>query len=125
SSLIELDQAQLRREVRRLASLPAHGQPSAAESVPKAPLSEGRGGSNKSERPPQPLQFPTHAPVSGARPEALVGMMISEIRCSIRGRSVPELASVSLVPEAVVEQSCQLLVARGQAVRRGSKYFAA
>jgi hypothetical protein len=51
--------------------------------------------------------------------------MISEIRCSIRGRSIAELAAVSQVTQEVVQQSCELLVARGQVVRRGAKYFAA
>jgi HEAT repeats len=123
SSLVELDQAQLRREVRRLASLPASPQPSGTQSV----ATGGRRGAPGKAPPssPERLPAPARASIPDPGPESLCGMMISEIRCSIRGRSVPELASVSQVPQEVVEQSCQLLVARGQAVRRGSKYFAA
>jgi hypothetical protein len=118
SSLVELDQAQLRREVRRLASLPAQSQASGTPSLATAATGGRRGAPSKA-----PPSSPASVPDPG--PESLCGVMISEIRCSIRGRSVPELASVSQVPQEVVEQSCQLLVARGQAVRRGSKYFAA
>ncbi len=126
SSLVELDQAQLRREVRRLASLPAQPQPSGTHSVAAA-TTGGRRGTPSKAPPSSPERLPASAlaSVPDPGPESLCGMMISEIRCSIRGRSVPELASVSQVPQEVVEQSCQLLVARGQAVRRGSKYFAA
>jgi hypothetical protein len=125
SSLVELDQAQLRREVRRLASLPAQPQPSGTQSV--ARIGGPRGATPSTAPPSSPERLPTPAltSVPGPGPESLCGVMISEIRCSIRGRSVSELASVSQVPQEVVEQSCQLLVARGQAVRRGSKYFAA
>src|SRR5262249_38995635 len=116
SSLVDLDQTQLRREVRRLASLPAAAPRSDVGSAPPRTTrrhlavsdASGQGGT-------ETVPDPKTATPARSGPESLCGVMISEIRCSIRGRSVSELASVSQVPEQVVEQSCQLLVARGQA----------
>lgn len=126
SSLVDLDQAQLRREVRRLASLPAAAAKPPFSSAPPLPTRRRQAVSDASGRAgTETVPEPKTAPPARSGPESLCGVMISEIRCSIRGRSIPELASASQVPEEVVEQSCQLLVARGQAVRRGSKYFAA
>jgi len=51
--------------------------------------------------------------------------MMAEIRCAIRGRSLSDLLCVSSASQAAVQDSCELLVARGQVVRRGNKYFAA
>ena len=51
--------------------------------------------------------------------------MLSELRASIRGRSLAEL-TVSLEQDArVVERSCAVLEAKGQAVKRGQKWFVA
>jgi len=126
SSLVGLDQAQLRREVRRLASLPAAAPPATVASAsPRSTRRRQAPSASSAEAEAETVSEPKTAPVARSGPESLCGAMISEIRCSIRGRSVSELASVSQVPEEVVEQSCQLLVARGQAVRRGRKYFAA
>jgi hypothetical protein len=57
--------------------------------------------------------------------EALCASVADEIRCAIRGRTLADLAASSQEPPSSVEQACELLIARGQVVRRGQKYFAA
>src|SRR5260370_6430471 len=59
SSLVELDQAQLRREVRRLASLPAQPQPSGTHSVSAA--TTGGRLATPSNTPPSPPQPSPHS----------------------------------------------------------------
>ncbi|MBI3184388.1 MAG: HEAT repeat domain-containing protein [Myxococcales bacterium] len=102
SPVVEMDEAQRRREVRRLSSLPL--------------------------LPPQPLPTPPAAePQAPPRlvSEELCAKLLVEIRTAIRGRSFPELEAAAGVEPAAVREACELLLARGQVVRRGAKLFAA
>jgi hypothetical protein len=51
--------------------------------------------------------------------------VVLEVRIAIRGRSLPELAQMTGAGTEPLQQACELLVARGQLIRRGQKYFAA
>ena len=51
--------------------------------------------------------------------------MLTDIRSSVRGRSMGELASGLTTSPELVQETLTLLVARGMVVRRGHKYFAA
>ncbi len=55
--------------------------------------------------------------------EALCENLVNEVRCAIRGRTMPELCTLVSRPAQVVEEACELLIARGRVVRRGMKYF--
>jgi hypothetical protein len=69
---------------------------------------------------------PAAAPASRLHAdEALCPLLLGELRSAIRGKSLPELAEAARSDERTVQQACELLVARGQAVRRGLKYFQA
>jgi hypothetical protein len=57
--------------------------------------------------------------------EALCSAVAGELRTSLRGRTAAELSAITGEPPAVVTDACELLAARGQAVRRGTKFFAA
>jgi hypothetical protein len=117
SGLVNLDEAQRRREVRRLLGAPA----SPIASLPPARALDGRSAvdaeatpASEDRRPPPELDS-----------ESLCTSMMAEIRCALRGRSLSDLLCVSSAPQTAVQESCELLVARGQVVRRGNKYFAA
>jgi HEAT repeat protein len=58
-------------------------------------------------------------------PEALCSAVAGELRISLRGRSVAELSAITGENQAAVLDACELLAARGQALRRGNKFFAA
>lgn len=109
SSVVALDDAQRRREIRRLAQLPANPVTAVA---------------------PPPLPVVVAAPVKpeAAAPsadEALCAAVLAELRINIRGRAAPDLSRVLVAPVERVDEACALLCARGQAVRRGLKYFVA
>jgi hypothetical protein len=149
SGVAALDDVQLRREVRRLSTLPAN--PVLAKSIPPAPRAARPQPAATVTRPAAPAPVAARAPaappapVATARPpapvtaaamrsapppppqvpEALCSALASEIRCAIRGRTLADLTSSSHEPPSSVEQACELLIARGQVVRRGQKYFAA
>jgi hypothetical protein len=57
--------------------------------------------------------------------EALCAPLLNDIRSAIRGRSMGELASGASASPELAQEALTLLVARGQVVRRGHKYFAA
>jgi hypothetical protein len=98
SAVVELDDAQRRREVRRLSQLPVR------------PVFEAR-------RPPAP------SPARSLEP--LCVKLAEELRCAIRGRSEVELEELTGAGARDVREACALLVSRGHAVRRGTKLFAA
>ena len=133
SSVVSLDEPQRRREVRRLSTLPV--RPVMASAT--APVAR---------REPAPVQAPAPAPVVAvpeSRPapvvatpvaeapamrevsEPLCKAVFSELRAAIRGRTPADLVSLTGEGQAAVEGACELLVARGQAVRRGMKFFVA
>ena len=109
SALVDLDDAHRRREVRRLATLPI------------APIS-----SRPAVRvPPAGAVALSPPPPEAPSIEPLCASVMFEIRCAIRGRTLPDLVRSSESEEARVAQACELLLARGQVVRRGLKYFTA
>jgi hypothetical protein len=57
--------------------------------------------------------------------EALCLQITSELRTSMRGRTVPDLATQLGVTDERVIEAAALLTARGQVVRRGAKLFVA
>lgn len=103
SCVVNMDEAQRRREARRISTLPL--RPVKADAAPKAAAL------------PQ-------APARVA-PEALCASLLTEIRMAIRGRAVGELLQAAGGDAAAATEACELLVARGQVVKRGAKYFAA
>ena len=119
SAVVPLDDARRRREIRRLAALPDNpvtAPPAAPRARPPAPP----------EVPPPPARAAAPRappPASPGADEALCAAVLAELRSSIRGRGLPDLARALGVPEARAEEACALASARGQAVRRGLKYF--
>ena len=109
SSVVSLDDAQRRREIRRLSALPA--QPMTAAMEPEPP-------------PPEPAPPPVAINRSAAD-EALCSAVLAELRTSLRGRTSPDLSRILGAPPERVEEACALVSARGQAFRRGLKYFVA
>jgi HEAT repeat protein len=117
SAVVSMDEGRRRREIRRLSALPV--QPVRASLTPPAAAPA------RSARPSAP-SAPAPAPRPGpSLVEALCGKLLEEIRVTIRGRSLGELASGLAVTPEVTEEALALLVARGAVVRRGHKYFAA
>jgi HEAT repeat protein len=169
TSLVSLDDAHRRREVRRLASVPSKlvtgvsaASAASASSVASVSLSfshaRERVGANQFPPPQQRVAAPvlaarvvTPAPVAPraaapvvapmaatpgkARvavleveeplPEELLTAAMRELRASIRGRQLPELASGIGVSTEQTLKVCGELMAQGQVVRRGLKYFVA
>ena len=117
SAVVELDETQRRREVRRLSALPV--RPVRAEArrpVPvAAPVSKTGPGTPV---PAVKAQGPVHSL------EPLCARVAEELRCAIRGRSEGELHTLTRAPHADIREACELLVSRGHAVRRGTKLFA-
>jgi hypothetical protein len=138
SAVVDLDDAHRRREVRRLGTLPLH-----PVRAPVQPLSR------TTPRQPPVAVAPT-APAASAVTaaaaravaavavvsaglaeapreisEALCSAVAGELRISLRGRTAAELSAITGEPPDRVTDACELLAARGQAVRRGIKFFAA
>jgi hypothetical protein len=118
SGVVTLDEPQRRREVRRLSSLPV--RPVLAGSRPPAPAPVSA--------PVAPI--PTHTPIAQTPilrelSEQLCAAVATELRMAIRGRTVADLSSLTGQAPSAVEGACELLAARGQAMRRGAKFFAA
>jgi hypothetical protein len=110
-----LDDVQLRREVRRLAALPSnpvHLAPVAERRVETRTVALERLAEALPEAPP-------------AVPEDLCASLLVEVRAAIRGRTPGELAQLTGGGPDAVNAACELLVARGEVVRRGQKYFMA
>lgn len=97
---VELDEANRRREVRKLQN---------AKAQPRLYV---------------PAPAPAKARVATVTLD-LSGPVLTELRTAIRGRSLAELATNLNQPPAAVTEACELLVARGQAMQRGQKYFVA
>ncbi len=119
SAVVSMDDAQRRREVRRLSSLPVNpvlGERSRAPAV--LPVSETV--VEPTTPPPPPA-----AELARVSPEALCGSVLVEVRSAIRGRSLENLEMVLGSATAAIAEACDLLVARGQLVRRGPKFFVA
>jgi hypothetical protein len=78
---------------------------------------------------PVPAPEPTSPSASSApelhADEALGRSVMMELRSAIRGRTLSDLSGVGLGEAGAVEAALDLLIARGQVVRRGSKFFVA
>jgi len=141
---VTLDDAQRRREIRRLAAMPANpvtamredrspAQAPLAVSAPPAhgPTSAGAANEAAGAQPAIPLALaPPGTAVGAPAPrvpadEELCAAVLAELRINIRGRAAPDLSRVLGAPAERVDEACALLCARGQAVRRGLKYFVA
>ncbi len=110
SAVVDLDDAQRRREVRRLSSLPARPVIGTARASVVVPVGK-----------PEPA-----APVAPPRSlEPLCAKVTEELRIALRGRSEAELMRLCAAAEEDVQEACALLISRGHAVRRGTKVFAA
>ena len=179
TSLVSLDDAHRRREVRRLATVPAAPVPNSlslrsgcgvepyqrnagpragaqrtrdeAERPEMRGRGEGRGLAHAHEvRAPGAVVAPKAAPVPAVHPApvarktavavletepapvveappspALLTSAMRELRASIRGRQLPELAQGIGASTEETMKICGALMAQGQIVRRGLKYFVA
>ncbi len=149
-----LSDEERRREVRRLATVPPvplsqrvrplglptrapprpEPEPAAREPAPELELAA------EVEATAVAVVAPGHAPIEVALPpppprehgaaglhadEALCLQITSELRTSMRGRTVPDLAAELGVTHERVIEAAALLTARGQVVRRGAKLFVA
>jgi len=130
SSVVALDDAQRRREIRRLAAMPANPVIAVRERAAAAQAQPGDGAMpagplvGTTPVPAAASLAATHAPPPSAD-EALCAAVLAELRINIRGRAAPDLSRVLGAPVERVDEACALLCARGQAVRRGLKYFVA
>jgi hypothetical protein len=132
SSVVDLDDRQRRREVRRLSALPSI--PLASDGRSKAfvkgylNFATQPGDRRETQTVVEPAQ---HAPAPrvptapSQTPELLCTAIMFEIRGALRGCTLAELAAVGKCLPDTAQEACELLVARGQVVRRGHKYFAA
>ena len=131
SNVVDLDEAQRRRETRRLATLPPKPVAVAPSlerkrivaKVDSAPIRLPEKLEPRPQSKPQPQ--PSLPPREASSGEVLCAALANELRISIRGRTVAELVAISNESQPAVEEACALLVARGQAVKRGTKFFAA
>jgi HEAT repeat protein len=135
SAVVALDDPQRRREVRRIAALPADRtglvksylsfatQPTVARQVEV--IQRPGSGPVLGELPGGRAAEP-HVPLAPSEaPELLCSAIMSDIRCALRGCSLSDLTDSNKCTLNAAREACELLVARGQVVRRGLKYFAA
>ena len=125
-----------------LAPSPRHDpMPEAAdgwEAAPGAPRVESEAvemplvAAHATEAPPPPARIEVRLPSPGREhgaglhaDEALCLQIASELRTSMRGRTVVDLAAQLGVTDERVIEAAALLTARGQVVRRGAKLFVA
>jgi hypothetical protein len=119
SAVVTLDEVQLRREVRRLAGLPARPMHLASAPAPVASVAP--------EKRQEALEEVAAAlpPAAPAVPEELCQRLLVEVRSALRGRTLADLCEWLGAPPQGVQEACELLLARGQFVRRGQKFFVA
>lgn len=152
--LVDLDHAQRRREVRRLAHVPAAEIPSPPPAkklrervqVPSPPSGERareRGSPPAAHASPRRVApvAPTHAvhaaatpartavavlevEAPAASPELSQGI-VRELRAAIRGKPLADLAATLSASMDDTMRACSALMQQGQVVRRGLKYFVA
>jgi HEAT repeat protein len=123
SGLIEMEDAQRRRELRRLMATPAQPvvSPVSVRASAVAPVASAATVTLTSVV--AVAAEPAVSPPASIEP--LCGSLMAEIRCAIRGRTLSDLTHATSASEMMVEQACELLVARGQVIKRGLKYFTA
>lgn len=137
SAVVDLEEATRRREIRRLATLPirAAAAPRMKDFAPPmksfelAPAAKAEDSAAKPAAVPEtPVRAEPEPRVSlapASNVEALCGTLVLEMRSAIRGRSLGELSVATRLAGPDIEEACSLLIARGQVVRRGLKYFVA
>jgi hypothetical protein len=127
SGVVSLDDAHRRREIRKLAALPSRPVTSFISSAPAGaePAPRRVAPAVKPAVASAPVPVPVVSRPEPAPDEALCAALLSELRISIRGRTVADLALAANAAPDLVEEACALLVARGQVVKRGLKYFVA
>lgn len=122
TSLVSLDDAHRRREVRRLNGVPVQVPQAVSKPVVVAP------------RPVvvAPAPAPVAARVAVVTQAAVVAPsaelstgVLRELRAAIRGRPLADLAAGLNASHDDVMRACGELMAQGQVVRRGIKYFVA
>ena len=131
SPVVGLDDPQRRREVRRLAALRI--DPAAEEAKTRAMVKSyinfaTQPSADAELQPVSPTSLSESTPHPAPPPQTAEGLctaIVSDIRCALRGCSLSELASSNKCTPDMAQEACELLVARGQVVRRGLKYFAA
>ncbi len=141
TSLVSLDDAQRRREVRRLTHIPAKPVSLSPRSEATREAGERAYQAIAVARPPPALPMTAPAAPTAAQPvkarvavlettettpsPALLTSAMRELRASIRGRPLPELAEGIGASVEETLKVCSALMAQGQVVRRGLKYFVA
>lgn len=145
TSLVGLNDAHRRREVRRLANVPSRPvnalpplqvpvvvkvRPKAVPEAPRVPQAVLK---NAAEAPASPLRSAqaktatvvVEAPAPERNNHQLEESIMTELRSAIRGKPLNDLAEGLGVSSVEVMRVCGELLARGQVVRRGLKYFVA
>ncbi len=76
-------------------------------------------------RPPVAVARPPASAESNEPPKALLSAVLTELRRSLRGKTLPDLSVQVGKSAPEVERACAALTSRGDVVRRGIKYFVA
>lgn len=129
TSLVSLDDAQRRREVRRLAQVPSQPVRAQRSVTPFVQVQAAAPRQMAAPLAPAAMRAPTSRVAVLERvvekAPALGNIVMRELRSSIRGCHLGELAeSVGTSAEETMKV-CGELMAQGQVVRRGLKYFVA
>jgi hypothetical protein len=130
TSLVHLDDAQRRREVRRLAS------PEALEQLPRFV-----GAAQRVPAPAAPVRAPAPAAPKVAQVAAVAvkrsavavleadrtvhAVVLTELRAAIRGKTLAELQAAAGASSEATLGACTVLMSEGAILRRGLKYFVA
>jgi hypothetical protein len=136
-----LSDEERRREVRRLANVPPVPLAQRARTIQRAapaplpqepePESVDELGTIGTVEDSAPAHIEVSLPPTPREPgelhadEALCVQISSELRTSMRGRTVQDLATQLGVTDERVIEAAALLTARGQVIRRGAKLFVA
>lgn len=125
SNVVDMEDAQRRREVRRMASLPS--RPVLGKALaPAAAAPRAVGGAAVAVGGKRVAVLEVAPPRREvAVTEALCSQIIVELRAAIRGKPLGDLAQGMSESPEVVARACALLESRGQVVRRGAKFFVA
>lgn len=127
TSLVGLDDANRRREVRRISTLPIQIPVARKAVVMPAPVAAPAAVHVQKTVARVAVLEVEQVDVSTQAPQAvdLGPAILRELRASIRGRPLPELSSGIGATQEETMRQCGQLVAQGSIVRRGLKYFVA
>lgn len=127
SNVVDMEDAQRRREVRRMSTMPSH--PILAKALPtyRQTAVAANGGAVMAASGRRTAVAELVAVVKREAPvtEALCARIVVDLRSAIRGKPLSDLAASVSESLEVVARACALLESRGQAVRRGAKFFVA